>query len=186
MNSHAVLKHKDKEIWIKFQKLKIGANKLNSTNYIDNTVMIFRNLNYFDLTGFSIVSNNSMHDKLISAYNSCNLSHFWNMQTLILMNRNILQNISKTFKINSKYYILWKGCKVTDSLSDIKEKQLSVVLYSTNSDWLKYYSELVFESIKNLNLIGIDWDTEMWQFHSDIIWNIIFKILDNPDPNIKT
>ena len=139
--------------------------------------MILRNIHYISMSGIHNGGSKEARYYLLSCYNSNSPKFFDKIACIVIRNEGQPKKISKIFSINGGFSLKWKLWDVTDSLSDIKDKHLPVILFSTF--YITSILEELNEQIKDLNLIGFEAAMQPYKIWTDQIKDILLSVIEN-------
>ena len=120
-------------------------------------------------------------ESLLSFYNTHSPKFFDKVGWLVLLNKGRPKNVVKLFAIDNQFALKWEDWDVADTLAEVRDKQLPVVLHSY---FIYSMSDALYSQIKEFNVIG--WD--LWLYShgiwTDQIKDTLLFILENKDPRV--
>ena len=142
--------------------------------------MILRNIHYISMWGIHNGGSNETRDYLLSCYNSNSPKFFDKIACIVIKNEGQPKKISKIISLSNIFLFMWKLWDVTDSLSDIKDKHLPVILFSTF--YIISIPKELNEQIKDLNVIGFEATIYPYKIWTNQIKDILLSIIESKNP----
>ena len=150
-------------------------------NYFDNDIIILRNIHYLWMTSVrSDEANCATKENLLSLYKTRSPKFFDKVGWLVFLNRGRPKKVSKLFTVNDELALKWEQWDVADSLIDVREKQLPVVLFSAIN--IHSLSGGVYSQIKEYNVIGFDVCMYCYGTWTEDIKDFLLLVLRSKDP----